>query len=331
MREEPKITVLMSVYNAESYLQLAAQSILDQTFHDFEFLIIDDGSTDGSVQALHELSDERVRVIRNPQNFGLTKSLNIGIREAKGRYIARLDADDIASPERLSKQAVLLDNNPTVGMVTSWRQLINANGEVINTENVNYTPEDYFYLLHFRNCIIHSSVMFRRELVLTAGGYDEKYLKAQDFELWNRLSKLTQIMQISQILVSQRQSHSSISHNFAGDQAQTISDVVKSGLEKLKNDEFDQSVLNNLMKYDLATADQLSQTIVELEAINDMINQAESETISNLGLDLASLSLSEHVELTRFINEFKKRSNILARLGLWKQLKHKSKYLKLFI
>ena len=120
-RTAPMVSVLMAVYNAEKYLTEAVESILVQTFADFEFLIIDDGSVDGSAAILEDYaeSDERVKVIHNSENLGLTKSLNIGLKLTQGKFIARIDADDVAVPERFEKQITFMDDHPDIGVCGS--------------------------------------------------------------------------------------------------------------------------------------------------------------------------------------------------------------------
>ena len=124
----PRVTVLMSVYNDGLFLPLAVQSILAQTFPDFEFLIIDDGSTDDSIAYLSQLRDPRVRVVRHPQNLGLTQSLQHGVELAQGEYLARLDADDLATPDRLARQVDYLDQHPAIGLLGSAARKIDEAG-----------------------------------------------------------------------------------------------------------------------------------------------------------------------------------------------------------
>jgi len=114
--KEPKVTVLMPVYNGEKYLNEAIDSILGQTFKDFKFLIINDGSTDGTADILKSYKDSRIKVTNNEKNIGLTKSLNKGLKMAKSEYIARMDADDISLPTRLQKQVEFMDSHPKVGV-----------------------------------------------------------------------------------------------------------------------------------------------------------------------------------------------------------------------
>jgi len=128
--KNPEVTVLMSVYNGEKYLREAIDSILNQTFTDFEFLIVNDGSTDRTAEILRSYDDPRIIIINNEKNIGLTKSLNIGLRMAKGEYIARMDADDVSMPERLQKQIELLNQKKNTGLVGTYYTIINEKGKV---------------------------------------------------------------------------------------------------------------------------------------------------------------------------------------------------------
>ena len=120
----PKVTLLMSVFNGQSYLKEAIESILNQTFEDFEFLIINDASKDNSLRIIQSFDDSRIKLVHNSDNIGLTKSLNKGIDLAKGEFIARMDCDDISLPERLSMQVSFMDKNPDIGILSSANNFV---------------------------------------------------------------------------------------------------------------------------------------------------------------------------------------------------------------
>ena len=200
MKEKPRVTVLMSVYNGEKYLREAIDSILGQTFKDFEFLILDDGSTDSSAEIIRSYSDPRIRLIQNEKNIGLTRSLNKGLKLANAQYIARMDADDISLPERLEKQTAFLFKNLGYGVVGSSYYHIDGSGKRgplirVLTKNSEIQKE-----LKKKNWFGHGSVMMRRDAVLEAGGYDERYKYAQDYDLWLRIAKAYRLANIEQPL-----------------------------------------------------------------------------------------------------------------------------------
>ena len=171
----PQITVLMSVYNCERYLSEAIESILNQSFSDFEFLIINDGSTDNSRNIILSYADPRIRFFENEKNIGLTHSLNKGLRLATGQYIARMDADDVSMPKRLEKELTFLNQHHSVGLVGTYFNMINENGKVLNTVKPLSNERELKEKLLLENQFGHGSVMFRRVCVEKVGFYREKF------------------------------------------------------------------------------------------------------------------------------------------------------------
>jgi hypothetical protein len=190
---EIAVTVLMAVYNEARFAPAAVESILGQTFADFEFLIIDDGSTDSSAGYLRDLYDPRVRPLRNAGNLGLTRSLNKGLDAARGEYIARMDADDIALPDRLAGQVAFLDDNPHVGIVGSSRILIDENDQEIAVAHAAEDDLAIRWKCLLGNPFAHPTVMLRRSIFDQHHlCYDESFRTAQDYELWSRILMHTQ-------------------------------------------------------------------------------------------------------------------------------------------
>lgn len=181
----PKVTVLMSVYNGEKYLKEAIESILNQSFSDFEFLIFNDCSSDSSRDIILSYNDPRVVLIDNEKNIGLTKTLNKGITLAKGEYIARMDADDISHPERFMEQVKYLDKKTDVSVCGTWVQLLNEKEIVTLETEKNQIRVDL--LCH--SCLAHPSVMVRKSFFDRFSlRYNESLLYAQDYELWVKCS-----------------------------------------------------------------------------------------------------------------------------------------------
>lgn len=209
-----KVTVLMSVYNGEKYLPLSIESILNQTFENFEFIIIDDNSSDSTYSIMKEYASqhERIRLIRNEKNLGLTKSLNLGLSKAKGKYIARQDHDDISLPERLEKEVEYLENNPDVVLATGNLELIDSQGQIIKrTQRFFETQLISWYLLFYNALGGHSLVMYRKEAVLALNGYSEEFRYSQDHELWQRLVETGKIVILPDVLLQWRQHDNNIS------------------------------------------------------------------------------------------------------------------------
>jgi glycosyltransferase involved in cell wall biosynthesis len=234
-----RLTVLMSVYNGQQYLGQAIESILNQTFRDFEFLIIDDGSTDQSASIVQKFADldPRIRVIQQAQNIGLTKALNLGIREAAGEYIARQDCDDISYPDRLQKALTALDAHPNLAFVTSSFHLIDAEGRTSGTLTHDQDADLNRWNMLFSNAIsAHSAVTFRKNLVLKVGGYDESLRYAQDYDLWLRLMEDHEIYSYPEPLAALRYHAANLSNRKKAEQQQCALIARQRSLRRLSED-----------------------------------------------------------------------------------------------
>jgi glycosyltransferase involved in cell wall biosynthesis len=224
----PKVTVLMPVYNAEKFLDEAIRSILNQTFTDFEFLIIDDGSEDRSIEIVESYDDPRIRLIRNDSNFGITSTLNRGIDLARGHFIARMDADDISYPERLEKQTKYLTENPDCALLSTWAREISEFGEPLRIGG--WKSRHYYYYLIFRCVMYHPTVMFRRDAVITVGKYALPY--SEDYELWNRIARKFKIASLEEVLLDYRLTETSLSrHTKREEYEQAQPFVVRSNID----------------------------------------------------------------------------------------------------
>jgi glycosyltransferase involved in cell wall biosynthesis len=185
----PQVTVILPVYNAEKYLKEAIDSILNQTYTDFELLLINDGSTDSSEKIILSYNDPRIIYIKNEGNKGLIFSLNKGIDLAKGDYIARMDADDISMPERLEKQLNYLEENKNVEVVASTVKYIDDAGKIAGNWKLDNQTTDVKTIRKWmprENCIAHPSVMGKKEL-LSRFKYNPNQLNIEDYDLWMRL------------------------------------------------------------------------------------------------------------------------------------------------
>jgi glycosyltransferase involved in cell wall biosynthesis len=216
----PKVTVLMSVFNGEEFLREAIESVLIQTFADFEFIIIDDASTDKTWEILIEYAerDQRIALVQNQENIGLTKSLNKGLELARGTYIARQDADDISLPDRLQRQVACLDNHRRVVLVSSDLEYIDSKGRPLRRTQKRGEPFWVaWYLLFYNHLGGHSTVLFRKNPVLYSGGYSDSYPYSQDYELWLRLANQGDIVILPDVLLQWREHGKNISTK-AGEQ-----------------------------------------------------------------------------------------------------------------
>ncbi|MBJ6801038.1 glycosyltransferase family 2 protein [Geomonas propionica] len=200
---KPLISVVMSVYNGERYLGEAVDSVLNQSCTDFEFIVVDDGSTDGTAAILASYSDPRLRIIRH-DNLGLTRSLNLAIAQARGEYVARQDADDRSLPERLAIQAEFLDSHPELALVGTAVKVISSAGAELATFRHPTEPAEIAVTLRTYNCFWHGSIMFRRDSFLELGGYDERFVTAQDYDMWLRFSERHQLANLPEPLYAYR-------------------------------------------------------------------------------------------------------------------------------
>ncbi len=183
----PQLTVLMSVYNGLPHLSEAIESILEQTYKNFEFLIIDDASSDGSREVLAEYAqrDSRIKVLLNEENSGLGYSLNRGMESATTPWVARMDADDIAVPNRFELQMAYVAEYPDIDILGGYALNINEKGEFVSERRVP-TSHDQIRRLIWTNPFIHATVLLRREAILKVGSYSSKTRKRQDYQLWFR-------------------------------------------------------------------------------------------------------------------------------------------------
>lgn len=179
----PKISVILPAYNAENYISQAIDSILAQTYGDFEFIILNDCSTDGTERIILSFDDPRIRYVRNEQNLGVAATLNRGLELAAGEYIARMDADDISLPERFFRQVSYLDVHPEIAVLGTDIRLIGAGSGI---RSFSQTPERLKTDLLFDCCFAHPAVMMRRQAILSLGGYDPDFNGAEDYHLWAR-------------------------------------------------------------------------------------------------------------------------------------------------
>ncbi|MFC1509550.1 glycosyltransferase family 2 protein [Candidatus Omnitrophota bacterium] len=212
----PKVTVLMTVYNGERYLKECIDSVMGQTFKDFEFLIIDDHSTDRSKDIVRSYKDDRVCFIENEKNLSQVKSLNIGLSYARGAYVARMDQDDIMINNRLEKQVHFLDNRPEVSVAGTWGEAMDEEGKVFTKARLVTRFEEIIGSILFSGFIlIHPSVIFRKDAVIKAGRFNESLSFSEDFELWTRLLlKGHRIVNIPEYLIRYRCHRESSSKQF---------------------------------------------------------------------------------------------------------------------
>lgn len=229
----PSITVLMPAYNPGVHFAEAVHSILSQRFTDFELLILDDGTQDGSLSILDAIPDPRIRLIRNPHNLGLVDTLNLGLREAKGRYIARMDADDVAHPDRLGNQLAFMQKRPDVAITGTWSRTM---GEGITSWETHYPTEHADIVCHmlFNTGLTHPTVMLDRQQMQAHGlAYRAANPHAEDYDLWTRASGVVRLANLPEVLLDYRVHATQVSSSHQEAQKQSARHIRESLIRSL--------------------------------------------------------------------------------------------------
>lgn len=279
----PKVSILMPVYNAEKYLIEAVDSILNQTFKDWELIIINDGSTDRSRELLSQIADNRVIIVDNETNLGLIDTLNKGINLSKGEYIARMDADDISTPERIEKQVQFMDSHPHHIMCGTNALVIDNSGKVIGKIR-NLTDNQFLQInLLFSNPFIHPSMMIRSD-ILKNNSYDKQYKHIEDYELWCRIALLGEVANLQDDLLLYRWHDSNISVINAETQIRSKKEINKRQLERFgltpdDSELYAHNITFNL--YHLGTKQEIS-----VDKVNDVEKWFNKLSIQNKKLNI---------------------------------------------
>jgi len=252
MSVSPLISVVMAVYNGECYLHESIQSILNQTYSNFEFIIINDGSTDLSPKIINRYANDDLRIITiNQENKGLSYSLNAGLRLAKGKYIARMDADDISMLNRLELQVAALEENSGYGLCQTLFRMINEDGRTIvfkKRSGFRFTPMQTRWTLLWRNCVAHPTVMLRRDVVTKNNlAYDNNAIGCEDYDLWTRLSQFTDFVTIPEPLLQYRRHSKSVTCNYGEKHIRNFARVISANLKPFTGIQLESRELRELV------------------------------------------------------------------------------------
>jgi glycosyltransferase involved in cell wall biosynthesis len=210
---KPKVSILMATYNNANYVTEAIQSILDQTFNDWEFIIVNDGSTDSTLETIKQIAkeDNRIIILNNESNSGVIKSLNKGLKVAKGEYVAKIDGDDVwTHREKLEKQVDFLENNLNYSLVGTWSRIVDRERKHLENMTGPSSDEDIRKIILKYNCFNHSSIVIRKSTLDKVGYYDENRNLCEDYELWLRIGKVAKIFNIPEFWVDYRVNPNSI-------------------------------------------------------------------------------------------------------------------------
>ena len=254
-----RISVVMPVYNGAQFLAAAVNSILAQSYGDFEFVIVDDASTDETPALLARLTDPRIKILTHSTNSGIVASLNDGLAAATGEYIARMDADDISLPARFAKQIDFLTQRPNIGLVGCAAEVITPAGDYVETMHPKSATDGglrWFNL--FGSPFIHPTVMMRRALVMQVGGYDPTFTVAQDRDLWDRLLTVTQVAYLPDILFQRRVHRSSVSITHNPRQAHNATRVAQRAMRAVLGVPVDFDLAARLQFEDYTSPDQVA-------------------------------------------------------------------------
>lgn len=278
---EPMVSIVMANYNGGLYLRECVNSVLEQSYRNFEFIIIDDCSTSDDYTYLSSLDDSRIRLHRNTINEGQTKSLNTGLQLARGKYIARMDSDDVCLPHRLSEQVDFLEKNSEIVLLGSQAIIIDEYGDQTGEIVCATTPDNIWAYSFFANPFIHSSIMFRSELITEHKfRYDESYIN-QDFELWSRILPRFQTSNLSSHLIKYRvHSNNMTSRHFDENLHNTAKIIVnRAKYENFKC--FNQEQVLRIVKYVFDSRDKANADRVDLSELGLQLWRMAREVARN--------------------------------------------------
>lgn len=241
------VSVMMAVYNSETYLKEAIDSILNQTYKNFEFIIANDGSKDRSRDIILSYTDPRIVYIENRENLGIVATRNKCIDISKGKYIAVLDSDDIALPSRLEKQVKFMESNPEYGLCGTYFKVINKKGKKLYNVKFPITDFELKTYLHFGNCFCHSTILLRTQLAQSIR-YPEAFQLGEDYALWQSISSVSKVYNLPFFSTYYRIHTQNISSSKHEEMFEAIKRINEQNLKKL-NIEFSDSDIINYSKF----------------------------------------------------------------------------------
>lgn len=303
MNQNPLVSVVMAVHNGSDWIVKSVESILEQTYDNLELIIVNDSSTDNSATLINAINDSRIRLFENENQSGLVQSLNYGISQARGKYIARMDADDISLPERISSQVEVLKNDASIVAVGAWITLVDENDKTIEQWEYPESTKMIMWNQFFNSGFAHPSTLFLVSAFKKAGGYLSDHKYAEDFDLWSRLGEVGNLYNIQKPLLLYRMHSSSISHSF--DDKQTLARHKISTLH-IKNYMKDDTFTDRFT----GTEPHLRNNIEGIEQIlvlrdeyieRESLNKVEVTHVDNYIMGMAAYILSEVTIFKRFL------------------------------
>lgn len=317
----PLISVVMSVYNGEKYLSEAIESILGQTYKNFEFIIINDGSTDKSFEVLNYYAELENRiVVISRENKGLIDSLNEGIKKAKGKYIVRMDADDISLPTRFEEQVKFMENNPDIGISGSAVIRFGENIKTVIWKLLKNNGAIKSELL-FSSTFAHPSVIMNKKMIFKYNlFYDNQFLHAEDFELWTRIAKITNMANLPKPLLKYRVGENSITREANKNLEERYlihKRIFNTYLEELS---IQNSEEENKLHFNVSINDRIKEHEIYFEALenyfNKLITANKRKKIFN-NLDMKKVLGKKWVANMYYRKNIRKISSKYFLYGIW--------------
>jgi len=292
---KPIVTVLMTVYNGKNYLNEAIESVLCQTLTNFEFLIVDDASTDNSIELINSYNDSRIKLLKNINNIGQTASLNKGLEMAQGKYIARFDQDDVCLPKRLEEQVAFFKKNPSISIVCSREYSIDKEGKRIGVwkRDLNNYGAFLGYIILGLNPVWTPSAMVVKNVLLQLGGFDVTYGPAADFEFWSRVALKRHNAKFVPIFHLLRRIHDQSQSNLMTDEMlqatkRALSNVITYFLDKDDNRDLLSALLlenykiNKFNKKDFLSVSNKINALIENISLKQNLNKDEITSLKFL-------------------------------------------------
>lgn len=273
----------MAVKDGERYLKQAIESILAQSFKDFEFIIIDDDSSDNSVDIVKSYRDPRIKHMLNDKHLGLTASLNRGLDLAQGEYIARMDSDDISLAERFDEQVRYLDSHPDVAVLGTGIRFIDEAGNPIEDVIFSSDHDLIKWDLCFYNPIAHPTVMIRAQVIREAGGYDPVLERSQDYDLWWRIGSFWRLSNLEGIYVQLRKHASQVTNIYRGGQFEAGLGINQKYLSELLGKSVPEDIIRKLWRKEISSSDDaLSVSELIFQVFYKIDSTIESKTYKRI-------------------------------------------------
>jgi len=293
----PIISVIMPVYNCDAFIAEAIESILNQTFHEFELIIIDDCSNDNTLKIIEDFRDQRIRLIKKKKNTGYIDSLNTAIKISKGKFLARMDGDDISVSDRLAKQVEFLNSNPDVVLCGSWYQLLHSGQTISNpveSDDIKIALLDY--------CALgHPTIMMRKDFIVCHNlFYKPEYRPAEDYELWTRISAIGKMANIPQVLLHYRSHERQVSVSERTNQLDhSLTCKIRMLCQPLA-----EIAATDLKSAELIAAQERLDEVLRLAEVVDWLDRVNMDNAATLFFPVEKFSAYIHQKKATFVRSF---------------------------